>query len=95
MTLSYPDLKFQIIHGIQTVDEAYFKNDFKCPYVSCTSRDSLGDFTGRVTKYIEQVNFDSNSLFYLCGNFNMIYDVQNLLISKGHSINTIFSEVYF
>jgi ferredoxin--NADP+ reductase len=95
MILSYPELKFQLIHGIKTIDESYFKGDFKCPYITCTSKDSKGDYAGRVTQYIESLNFNSNALFYLCGNFNMIYDVQNLIISKGHSVNSIFTEVYF
>jgi ferredoxin-NADP reductase len=95
MILTYPDLNFKLIHGIRTIEEAYFKNQLKCSHVICTSKDSNGDFDGRVTKYIENFNFDSNTVFYLCGNFNMIYDVQNLLISKGHSVNSIFSEVYF
>lgn len=95
MVLTYPDLNFKLIHGIRTIDEAYFKNQLKCSHVICTSKDSNGDFDGRVTHYIEKFNFESNTVFYLCGNFNMIYDVQNLLISKGHSVNSIFSEVYF
>jgi ferredoxin-NADP reductase len=95
MVLTYPDLNFKLIHGIRTIEEAYFKNQLKCSHVICTSKDSHGDFDGRVTQYIEKFNFESNTVFYLCGNFNMIYDVQNLLISKGHSVNSIFSEVYF
>jgi len=95
MILSYPDLKFQLIHGIKTIDDAYFKSDFNCSYVTCTSKDSEGNYAGRVTQYINTLNFNSNTVFYLCGNFNMIYDVQNLIISKGHSINSIFTEVYF
>ena len=95
MILTYPNLNFKLIHGIRTVEEAYFKNQFNCSHVICTSKDSNGDYAGRVTHYIEESNFNSNSVFYLCGNFNMIYDVQNILISKGHSINSIFSEVYF
>ena len=52
-------------------------------------------FQGRVTEYIKNKEFDSESIFYLCGNFDMIYDVQNLLKNKGFHPNSIFSEVYF
>jgi ferredoxin--NADP+ reductase len=95
MVLSYPDFNFEIIHGISSIEEAYFKDEFKCPYISCTSKDDRGDYLGRVTGYIQNIQFEPNTIFYLCGNFNMIYDVQNLLVTKGISINSIFTEVYF
>ena len=95
MVFSYPDLNFRIIHGIQRSSETYFKNEFSCNYVSCTSQESSGDYSGRVTGYLKEVDFNKNSIFYLCGNFDMIYDVQNILSSKGHSLNSIFTEVYF
>ena len=93
---SYPDLNVSIIHGVKNHKEAYFKDEFNEDYKLCTSSDqSSGGFHGRVTDYIINLNFDSDSIFYLCGNFNMIYDVQNILTSKGHSLNSIFTEVYF
>lgn len=95
MFLSYPDLNFKIIHGIRYSEEEYFKTEFKKKYISCVTRDNKGDYIGRVTDYIKEQKFPDNSVFYLCGNFNMIYDVQNLLTSKGHNINNIFTEVYF
>ena len=95
MVFSYPDLNFRIIHGIQRSSETYFKNEFSCNYVSCISQESSGDYSGRVTGYLKEVDFNKNSIFYLCGNFDMIYDVQNILSSKGHSLNSIFTEVYF
>ena len=96
MYKSYPNLKFRIIHGVKNSQDAYFKDEFKDDYKLCTSQDKKSNsFHGRVTDYIQDMNFDTNSIFYLCGNFNMIYDVQNILTSKGHSLNSIFTEVYF
>jgi ferredoxin--NADP+ reductase len=96
MYKSYPNLKFRIIHGVKNSQEAYFIDEFKEAYVLCTSQEKKSNsFHGRVTEYIQDINFDPNSIFYLCGNFNMIYDVQSILTSKGHSLNSIFTEVYF
>lgn len=96
MYKSYPNLKFRIIHGVKNSQDAYFKDEFKDDYTLCTSQDKKSNsFHGRVTDYIQDMNFDTDSIFYLCGNFNMIYDVQNILTSKGHSVNSIFTEVYF
>ena len=93
---SYPNNNIKIIHGVKKSKEAYFKDDFKQNYILCTSSDHSSDsFKGRVTDYIINLDFDSDSIFYLCGNFNMIYDVQNILTSKGHNLNSIFTEVYF
>ena len=96
MFKSYPTLKFSIIHGVKNTNEAYFKDEFNQNYKLCTSSEqSVDSFHGRVTDYIDKLDFDTNSVFYLCGNFNMIYDVQNILTSKGHNLNSIFTEVYF
>jgi len=93
---SYPNLNIRIIHGVKNSKEAYFKEEFNQNYSLCTSSDNSSDsFHGRVTEYIINLDFASDSMFYLCGNFNMIYDVQNILTSKGHNLNSIFTEVYF
>ncbi len=95
MFFSYPKLNFKIIHGIRYSNESYYRGEFKSKYLSCTSREAGGDFKGRVTDYIKSIKFPDNSIFYLCGNFDMIYEVNNLLTSKGHNINSIFTEAYF
>jgi ferredoxin/flavodoxin---NADP+ reductase len=95
MVKSYPDFKFNIIHGVRDAEESYFKNELNCKYTCCTSKSNNGDFKGRVTDYINSIEFSSNSIFYLCGNFDMIYDVQNILKDKGFHPNIVFTEVYF
>ena len=95
MIKSYKDINFQLFHGTRFSNEAYYKDEINCPFISCTSRDDKGDFNGRVTSLIEKTNFNKNSKFFLCGNFDMIYDVQNILKSKGFHPNSMFTEVYF
>ena len=58
-------------------------------------KNNKGNFQGRVTEYIKNKEFDSESIFYLCGNFDMIYDVQNLLKNKGFHPNSIFLRYIF
>ena len=64
-------------------------------YKLCTSRDQQGDFNGRVTDYLKQKSLDSDTLVYLCGNCDMIYDVYDLLTSRGFPSGNIKTEVYF
>jgi ferredoxin--NADP+ reductase/benzoate/toluate 1,2-dioxygenase reductase subunit len=96
MVQSYPDLNYRILHGVRYSTEAYEKNAYaKDRYILCTSRDAKGDFHGRVTDYISHHGIDSDSLVYLCGNCDMIYDVYDLLGSAGFNTDQIKTEVYF
>ncbi len=64
-------------------------------YKLCTWRDSLGDYNGRVTDYLLSNEVDSDTLVYLCGNCEMIYEVYDLLTSRGLDSDQIRTEVYF
>ena len=96
MVKSYPDLDYQLIHGVRYVNEAYEKEDYhKDRYVLCTSRDEAGDFKGRVTTYLQHNDFDKNTSFYLCGNSDMIFDAMEILKEKGYDRDNVNVEVYF
>jgi len=93
---SFPDADYQVIHGIRDNTEAYGKKDFRPgTYTSCTSRNSSGDFSGRVTDYLNVNEIENDRMIYLCGNSNMILESVEILESKGISDNQIFTEVYF
>ena len=92
---SYDFLDYKIIHGIRFGDEAYGKEDYGKNYVACTSRDKTGDFTGRVTDYLKEKPQNPESMFYLCGNRNMINDVYDILRDQGISGSNIITEVFF
>jgi ferredoxin--NADP+ reductase/benzoate/toluate 1,2-dioxygenase reductase subunit len=93
---SYPGMDYEIIHGIRYAHEAYDQHLYdEERYVSCTSRDSNGKFNGRVTDYLKNAEFDSNTLFYFCGNSQMIFDAMDILKAKGFGRNEMFAEIYF
>jgi len=93
---SFPDADYTLIHGIRTIKEAY-NRDHYAPgrYITCTSRDDSGDFSGRVTAYLDTIAFDRDVLIYLCGNSNMILDSMDILEKKGYSQSQMYTEVYF
>ncbi len=96
MVKSFPDLDYQLIHGVRYENEAYEKEHYdKDRYVLCTSRDKTGDFNGRVTDYITHAEFDKNTAFYLCGNSDMIFDAMEILKDKGFDRDSVNVEVYF
>jgi ferredoxin/flavodoxin---NADP+ reductase len=93
---SYPDLNYNLLHGVRHAEEAYERNSYpRNQYVLCTSRDREGDFHGRVTDYLRQKVLNLDTLVYLCGNCDMIYDVYDLLTSRGFPSGNIKTEVYF
>jgi ferredoxin--NADP+ reductase/benzoate/toluate 1,2-dioxygenase reductase subunit len=93
---SYPGLNYKILHGVRFGADAYERSFYAGDrHVLCTSRDSTGDFHGRVTDYLNQHEPNSDTLVYLCGNCDMIYDVYDLLTSKGFPSSNIKTEVYF
>jgi ferredoxin--NADP+ reductase/benzoate/toluate 1,2-dioxygenase reductase subunit len=96
MAGSYPGLDFLLLHGVRTREEAYEKEWFAPErYILCTSRDASGDFHGRVTGYLRDNLPDMYTLVYLCGNCDMIYEVYDLLTSRGFPAGNIKTEVYF
>jgi ferredoxin--NADP+ reductase/benzoate/toluate 1,2-dioxygenase reductase subunit len=93
---TYPNCDYTIIHGIRTIDEAYEKEVYKQNrYITCTSRDEKGDFQGRLTVYLKNMEIDRETMVYLCGNSDMVFDAIDILQEKGMSNSHIFTEVYF
>ncbi len=96
MVISYKNFNYSVIHGITSVKNAgYIQNlNFK-NYTICTSSDNSGHFNGRVTDYIKTKNFNTDTIFYFCGNGNMIFDAMQILKQKGISANQMFAEVFY
>lgn len=93
---TYKDLDYQLIHGVRYVEEAYDHNDFSTDRITlCTTGDEKGNFNGRVTQYLEQEDFNTNTNCFLCGNSEMIYEAFDILTGKGVPVSNIYSEVYF
>lgn len=95
-TQSYPELDYKLFHGVRYANEGYEKNHYaKNSHVLCTSGDRLGDFHGRVTDYIRLNSPSPDTHCYLCGNFNMIHEVFDLLEQQGVPAEQVHAEVYF
>jgi ferredoxin--NADP+ reductase len=96
MVKSYKDIDYTILHGVRHGKEQYASEVYPPDrYIGCTSRDEEGDFHGRVTDYLRKNDIDSNTLVYLCGNYEMIHEVYDILTNKGLSPDNIRTEVYF
>jgi ferredoxin/flavodoxin---NADP+ reductase len=96
MVKSNPGLNYKIIHGVRYANEAYEREKYDpARYFLCTSRDTSGNYNGRLTGYLQDAKFEKNSCFYLCGNSDMIFDAMEILKEKGFSREDVTVEVYF
>jgi ferredoxin/flavodoxin---NADP+ reductase len=96
ITGSNPGLNYTLLHGVRFAGDSYESHRYPVErYTLCTSRDNKGTFNGRVTEYLKQMSLDSDTLVYLCGNCDMIYDVYDFLTARGFPSGNIKTEVYF
>jgi len=93
---TFPELDYQLVHGVRFKEEAYEHADYKDEKVAlCLSVHEGGDFNGRVTDYLFTQKIDSETNCFLCGNSEMIYEAFDILTGKGIPVSNIYSEVYF
>ena len=96
MIRTYPKLDYTLIHGVRYGNEAYDQHEYDPErHILCTSGDRTGKIHGRLTQYLRDVDFDPDTLFYLCGNSNMIFDSIEILKDNGFERDQIHCEVYF
>jgi ferredoxin/flavodoxin---NADP+ reductase len=96
MVSSYPSFDYRIIHGVRNARDAYQHEYYpKEKYIMCTSGESTTGFYGRVTDFISNQYFDPDTLFYMCGNSQMIFDTMEILRQKGANPKHLIAEVYF
>jgi ferredoxin/flavodoxin---NADP+ reductase len=93
---SYPGIDYTLIHGVRYKNEAYEREEYDPRrYILCTSKENNGGKKGRVTRFLSDYPVDRDTLFYLCGNSSMIYEVRHILGDKGIPDNNIITEIYF
>lgn len=93
---SYPHLNYHLLHGVRKATEAYERNHYPAEkYSLCTTQDEKGDFQGRVTDYLRQNPVSKDTHCYLCGNFEMINEVFDILENQGVPPQQVHAEVYF
>lgn len=106
---SFPDLDYRLLHGVRTAAERYEHDAFDARRLtSCLSRDpaAVSDaatggpgaetvVAGRVTEYLREQPVAPDTLCYLCGNCDMIYEAFDVLGGHGVPPEQLYAEVYF
>lgn len=93
---SYPNLNYQIVHGVRRLEERYDMEDYRreC-YWACVSGQSGGDFHGRVTDFLRLHPTDPTMICYLCGNGRMLSEAYDILRAQGIPSDQIHVEAFF
>lgn len=93
---TFPNLRYQIFHGVRFEDEAYDSTDYAPnSYVRAVSRPRESSKSMRVTDLLQEVELDDAALYYLCGNQRMITDAIEILLSRGVHGSSIYTETFF
>ncbi len=97
MAASYPDLDYQVLHGVRTAEEAFGRDAFAADrHVLCLSRDAgAAGYAGRVTDYLRAHPVEPDRICLLCGNVRMIDEAHDILVAQGVPADRIRAEVYF
>ena len=92
-----PDLNLTLVHGVRTAEDLFFREEFESyHYVPCLSKEErTGSYSGRVTDWLRQHPQGADVHYYLCGAYEMIYDVQALLIEQNVQPEQIYTEGYY
>lgn len=93
---TYPELDYRLVHGVRYGEEAYEHSHFSNEKITlCTTGDQNGDFGGRVTELLKQLDVQRGTNCFLCGNSEMISNAFDILIEKDVEVQNIYTEVYF
>lgn len=94
---SHAGLDLTVIHGVPDRDALHYAGEFgSTNYRPCLSRETCPDFFhGRVTEFVRSQSFPPEAHFYLCGAFEMICEVSEMLEERGCDPECIFTETYY
>jgi ferredoxin--NADP+ reductase len=104
---SFKALDYTILHGMRFLNERFEQESYDPGrYVACVSREEISAvspalYRGRVTSWLRTApdgterRLPADGYYFLCGNCDMIYEVYDILASKGVPADHMFAEVYF
>jgi len=93
---THPNLDLTLIHGVRKEDDLFYRSEFeRYAYHPCLTSESGDFFHGRVTDFLAPRDLPREAQYYLCGAYEMIYDVQAMLLDKGIAPSQIFVEGYY
>jgi len=100
---SNPELNYYLFHGVRNYCDLFLEYSLK-NYKGFVSREydnrkinKIEIFKGRITENLDKIKnyFSKNSLYFLCGNNEMVNEMYNNLTKMCIKDEQIFSEIFF
>ncbi len=93
---SFRSLKMTLMHGVRTPEDLYFQDQWEgIRYMPFCSRTPFRGAKGRLTDALHDLPLESGLHVYLCGGNEMIYEAEDILLSRGVSQDHIYHEPYY
>ena len=93
---SYPELELTLLHGVRTPEDLYFQDEWQnITYYPFCSQAPFQGVKGRLTEALQDMPLPKGVHVYLCGGNEMIYEAEELLLSRDVPQDTIFHEPYY
>lgn len=98
MTSELAGKNVSLFWGLRYKEDIFFEEEFKnlsrfC--ISLSRPENWNGKTGHITECLKEEKFDTNTLFYLCGNNQMIEDAKKILTEKGVGKDKIKLEKFY
>lgn len=91
---SHPGLDLTILHGVRDREDLFYRDEFTgFLYHSCVSSESANP--RRVTDLLRTLPLPPRAHYYLCGAYEMIFEVSSLLAERDVPPTCIFTEAYY
>ena len=93
---THPDLDLTVLHGVRTGKELFYRTELAATrYYPCISSGSTEAASTRVTARLRDLPVNAHADYYLCGAYEMIYDVRKILTHQGVDESRIHTEAYY
>jgi ferredoxin-NADP reductase len=93
---TYPGLNMTVYHGVRTCEDLFYRTELSAfAYHPCVTQGGDHVFKGRVTELIPTRPAPTDAHYYLCGAYEMIYDMRAHLLERGVPAAHIFMEGYY
>ena len=94
---AYSELNYRVLHGVRYAEERHEYHTYAPQrYTACITGETVSEaYHGRVTSYLQQVSVAPDTLCYLCGNCDMIFEAFDILQRHGVDPENLHAEVYY
>lgn len=93
---THASLSLTLLHGVRYPEDLYFREEFsRLDYHPFCSREPVNGTRNRLTEALPDLPLPAKTQVYLCGANEMIYEAEEILMTRGIAKTDIFHEPYY